>query len=211
MLAPGKVICVGLNYRDHAAEAKLEPPAAPLLFAKWPTALIGSGDAIVLPRESSQVDFEGELALRIGRRGRDIARDDALDFVDGYAPFNDVSARDIQLREMQWTRAKSFDTFAPCGTFVPAGAIPDPMSLAIRTTVNGESMQDGHTSEMIFSVAEIVAFASRDTVLEPGDLIATGTPAGIGMMREPAVFLTDGDEVVVSIDGVGELRNPVRA
>jgi 2-keto-4-pentenoate hydratase/2-oxohepta-3-ene-1,7-dioic acid hydratase in catechol pathway len=205
----GKVICVGLNYWDHAEEAKMRVPATPLLFAKWPTALCAEGDPILLPADSTQIDYEGELAVRIGRTCRNVGVTDALDYVDAYACFNDVSARDIQFAEDQWTRAKSFDSFGPCGSFVAAAEVGDPGDLEITTTLNGETVQHARTSEMIFSVPELVAFASRDTTLQSGDLIATGTPAGIGLRRNPPVFLTEGDEVSVSVGRVGTLTNPV--
>jgi 2-keto-4-pentenoate hydratase/2-oxohepta-3-ene-1,7-dioic acid hydratase in catechol pathway len=208
---PGKIICVGLNYRDHAAEANLDLPARPLLFAKWQTALIGPGDPIVLPPVAHQADFEAELGVVIGTRVRGVAVDDALDAVSGYICVNDVSARDVQMGDGQWTRAKSFDTFCPVGPrVVPAAEVAHPQALGIRCLVNGETMQDSSTAEMVFSVAEVIAFASEAITLEPGDLIATGTPAGVGMARTPPVFLTDGDVVTVEIDGVGTLTNPVR-
>jgi 2,4-diketo-3-deoxy-L-fuconate hydrolase len=208
---PGKIVCVGLNYRDHAAESNLALPSRPLLFAKWQTSLIGPGDAIVLPPVSDQVDYEAELGVVIGTRARGVSADDALGVVAGYTCVNDVSARDLQMSEGQWTRAKSFDTFCPVGpAIVPAAEIPDPQALGIRCLVNGEPMQDSTTAEMVFSVAEIIAFVSAGITLEPGDLIATGTPAGVGMARNPPVFLTDGDVVTVEIDRVGALTNPVR-
>jgi 2-keto-4-pentenoate hydratase/2-oxohepta-3-ene-1,7-dioic acid hydratase in catechol pathway len=209
---PGKIVCVGLNYRDHAAESNLPLPERPLLFAKWQTSLTGPGDPIVLPPVSNQVDYEAELGVVIGTRARGVSVDDALGVVAGYICVNDVSARDIQMSDGQWTRAKSFDTFCPVGpAIVPAAEIPDPQALAIRCLLNGELMQDSSTAEMVFSVAEIIAFVSEAITLEPGDLIATGTPAGVGMARNPQVFLADGDVVTVEIDGVGTLTNPVRA
>ncbi len=177
---PGKIVCVGLNYRDHAAEQGVAPPEHPILFAKWQTALVGPGEPIVLPPVAREVDYEAELGV-------------IMQFSDG-----------------QWTRAKSIDTFCPVGPrFVPREEIPDPQALWIRCTLNGEVMQDSSTAEMIFSVAEVIAFASRTMTLEPDDLIATGTPAGVGFTREPPVFLKDGDEVTVEIDGLGALTNPV--
>jgi 2-keto-4-pentenoate hydratase/2-oxohepta-3-ene-1,7-dioic acid hydratase in catechol pathway len=209
---PGKIICVGLNYRDHAAESNLDLPSRPLLFAKWQTSLTGPGDPIVLPDVTTQVDFEAELGVVIGTRARNVAAGDALGVVGGYICVNDVSARDVQMGDGQWTRGKSFDTFCPVGpAIVPADEIADPQALGIRCLVNGVTMQDSTTAEMVFSVAEIIAFVSEAITLEPGDLIATGTPAGVGMARTPAVFLADGDVVTVEIDGVGTLTNPVRA
>jgi len=208
---PGKIVCVGLNYRDHAAESNAPVPERPLLFAKWATALIGPGAEIVLPPVSDEVDYEAELGVVIGERARGVSVDVALDHVAGYLCVNDVSARDVQMGDGQWTRGKSFDTFCPIGPrLVPADGI-DPQALGIRCVVNGEALQDSTTAEMIFSVAEVIAFASEAITLEPGDLIATGTPAGVGFARNPPIFLRDGDEVTVEIDGVGSLTNPVRA
>jgi 2-keto-4-pentenoate hydratase/2-oxohepta-3-ene-1,7-dioic acid hydratase in catechol pathway len=208
----GKIVCVGMNYRDHAEEAGLEVPERPVLFAKWPNALIGPGDPIVVPGFTSQVDYEAELGVVIGRRARDLDAADALDAVAGYVCVNDVSARELQFQDGQWTRGKSLDTFCPVGPrLVPAAEVADPQALGIRCRVNGELLQDSNTAHMVFSVAELVAFASRGITLEPGDLIATGTPAGVGFTRNPPVFLRPGDDVTVEIDGVGVLRNPVRA
>jgi 2,4-didehydro-3-deoxy-L-rhamnonate hydrolase len=207
---PGKIIAVGLNYRDHAEEQGADIPERPLLFAKWPSALIGDGEPIRLPGLSRQVDYEAELGVVIGRRARSVAPERALDLVAGYLCVNDVSARDLQFSDGQWTRAKSLDTFCPVGPrLVPAGAVSDPQALAIRCLLNGEVMQDSSTAEMVFSVAELISFASEGMTLEPGDLIATGTPAGVGVARRPPIFLQPGDEVVVEIGGVGRLTNPV--
>jgi len=207
---PGKIICVGLNYRDHAEETGAELPKAPLLFAKWANTLIGHGDPIVLPRESQEVDYEAELGVVIGTRGRHISESDALDHVRGYICVNDVSARDLQFADGQWTRGKSPDTFCPVGPrLVPREEIADPQALAIRCILNGETMQDSSTANMIFSVAEIISYVSRTVTLEPGDLIATGTPAGVGVFRDPKVLLKDGDEVTVEVEGLGALTNPV--
>ena len=209
---PGKIICVGMNYRDHAAEAGMEVPEQPVLFAKWPNGLIGPGEAIVLPPDPSQVDYEAELGVIIGLRARGLRTEDALDAVAGYVCVNDVSARDLQFADGQWTRGKSLDTFCPVGPrLVPAAEVPDPQRLGIRCRVNGELLQDSSTAQMVFSVAEIVAFVSTWLTLEPGDLIATGTPAGVGFTREPPVYLRPGDEVTVEIDGLGALVNPVVA
>jgi 2-keto-4-pentenoate hydratase/2-oxohepta-3-ene-1,7-dioic acid hydratase in catechol pathway len=208
----GKIICAGMNYRDHAEETGLDVPERPVLFAKWSNALIGPGDPIVLPSLTAQVDYEAELGVVIGRRSRDLEVEDALDAVGGYVCVNDVSARDLQFADGQWTRAKSLDTFCQVGPRIVAAAdVPDPQALRIRCLVNGEALQDSSTSNMVFSVAELVAYASRGMTLEPGDLIATGTPAGVGFTRKPPIFLRPGDEVTVEIEGVGELTNPVRA
>ena len=208
---PPKIICVGLNYRDHAEETGAELPKAPLLFAKWGNTLIGHGDPILLPRESEEVDYEAELGVVIGSGGRHIAESQALDHVRGYICVNDVSARDLQFADGQWTRGKSPDTFCPVGPrLVPREEIDDPQALAIRCILNGETMQDSSTANMIFSVAEIIAYVSRTITLEPGDLIATGTPAGVGVFRDPKVLLKDGDEVTVEVEGLGALTNPVK-
>jgi 2-keto-4-pentenoate hydratase/2-oxohepta-3-ene-1,7-dioic acid hydratase in catechol pathway len=209
---PQKIVCIGLNYRDHAEEQGTELPAAPLLFAKWPNTLIGPGEPIVIPPITKQVDYEAELGVVIGERVRGASAENALEAVAGFLCLNDVSARDLQFSDGQWVRGKSLDTFCPVGPeFVPAADVPDPQALAIRAVVNGEVLQDSHTSNMIFSVAEIVAHVSRAITLEPGDLIATGTPAGVGAFRDPPVWLEPGDEVTIEIDQLGALTNPVRA
>ena len=209
---PQKIVCIGLNYRDHAEEQGTELPAAPLLFAKWPNTLIGPGEPIVIPPITKQVDYEAELGVVMGERVRRASVENALEAVAGFLCLNDVSARDLQFSDGQWVRGKSLDTFCPVGPeLVPAADVPDPQALAIRAVVNGEVLQDSHTSNMIFTVAEIVAHVSRAITLEPGDLIATGTPAGVGAFREPPVWLEPGDEVTIEIEGVGALTNPVRA
>jgi 2-keto-4-pentenoate hydratase/2-oxohepta-3-ene-1,7-dioic acid hydratase in catechol pathway len=207
---PGKIICVGLNYRDHAAEGGNPLPERPLLFAKWGNVLIGPGDTIVLPAWIDRVDYEGELGVVIGERVKDVSAENALEAVRGYVCFNDVSARALQHGDGQWSRGKSVDTFGPVGELTPAAEVPDPQRLAIRTILNGETMQDSNTSEMVFPVAEIIAFVTRTLTLEPGDLIATGTPSGVGYARTPPVFLEDGDVVTVEIEGLAPLSNPVR-
>jgi 2,4-didehydro-3-deoxy-L-rhamnonate hydrolase len=209
---PGKIVAAGLNYRDHAAEAGLEVPERPILFAVWPSSVIGHGEAIVLPSVSTEIDYEAELGVVIGERARDVPVERALGVVAGYTCYNDVSARDVQFADGQWTRAKSFDTFSPLGPLVvPASEIPDPQALRIRCILNGETLQDSSTSEMVFSVAELVSYVSHGITLEPGDLLVTGTPAGVGFTRTPPVFLHAGDEVTVEIEGIGALTNPVRA
>jgi 2-keto-4-pentenoate hydratase/2-oxohepta-3-ene-1,7-dioic acid hydratase in catechol pathway len=207
---PGKIVCVGLNYHDHAEEGGQDLPKAPLLFAKWPNTLIGDGEPIVLPQESSQVDYEAELGVVIATTAKHVSERGALDVVGGYICVNDVTARDLQFGDGQWTRGKSPDTFCPVGPrLVPREEIDDPQALSIRCIVNGETLQDSSTSQMIFSVAEIIAYVTRVITLEPGDLIATGTPAGVGVFRDPKVLLQDGDEVSVEIEGLGTLTNPV--
>jgi 2-keto-4-pentenoate hydratase/2-oxohepta-3-ene-1,7-dioic acid hydratase in catechol pathway len=208
---PGKIICVGLNYRDHAAEAGLDVPHRPVLFAKWSTALIGPNMPIVVPPISREIDYEAELGIVIGRRVRAVSADEALSAVAGFVCVNDVTARDLQFTDGQWTRAKSLDTFCPVGpALVPADDVPDPQHLRIRCLLNGDVVQDSSTDNMIFSCSELIAFVSEAIELEPGDLIATGTPAGVGFTRRPPVYLSAGDEVTVEIEGVGALTNPVR-
>jgi len=208
---PQKIVCVGLNYRDHAEEQGVALPERPLLFAKWPNTLIGNGDAIRIPSISQNVDYEAELGVVIGRRAHGVAVDDALSFVEGYVVANDVSGRDLQFSDGQWVRGKSLDTFLPVGDLVPVADVPDPQALPIRAILNGEVLQDSSTSNMIFGVAEIVSFVSQAITLEPGDLIITGTPAGVGAFRDPKVWLTPGDEITIEIDGVGSITNPVTA
>jgi 2-keto-4-pentenoate hydratase/2-oxohepta-3-ene-1,7-dioic acid hydratase in catechol pathway len=208
---PQKIVCVGLNYRDHAEEQGVALPERPLLFAKWPNTLIGDGDPIRIPPISKQVDYEAELGVVIGRRAQRVSADDALAFVEGYVVANDVSGRDLQFADGQWVRGKSLDTFLPVGDLVPAADVPDPQALPIRAVLNGEVLQDSNTSNMVFGVAEIVAFVSQAITLEPGDLIITGTPAGVGAFRDPPVWLQPGDEIAIEIDGLGRISNPVVA
>jgi 5-carboxymethyl-2-hydroxymuconate isomerase len=209
---PGKIICIGLNYRDHAEEQGVELPTAPLLFAKWPNALIGPGDPIVIPPIVTKTDYEAELGVVIGSRVRDVSLENALEAVAGYICVNDVSARDLQFADGQWTRGKSPDTFCPVGpNVVPRDEIQDPQSLAIRAILNGETMQESTTANMVFGVAELIAYITRTITLEPGDLIATGTPAGVGAFRNPRVWMNPGDEITIEIEGVGALTNPVAA
>ena len=208
---PQKIVCVGLNYRDHAEEQGVELPERPLLFAKWPNTLIAAGEAIHIPSISKNVDYEAELGVVIGRRASQVSVDDALDVVRGYVVANDVSGRDLQFSDGQWVRGKSLDTFLPVGELVPASEVPDPQSLPIRAILNGQTMQDSNTSNQIFGVAEVIAFVSQAITLEPGDLIITGTPAGVGAFRTPPVWLQPGDEITIEIDGLGRLANPVVA
>jgi 2-keto-4-pentenoate hydratase/2-oxohepta-3-ene-1,7-dioic acid hydratase in catechol pathway len=207
----GKIVCVGLNYRDHAEEQGAELPERPLLFAKFPTALIGSGEPIVIPALVTEPDYEAELAVLIGQTVKGASKENALEAVRGYLCANDVTARDLQYGDRQWTRGKSIDTFCPIGPqLVPAAEVPDPHALRIRATVSGEVLQDSTTANLIFGVDELIAFASQAITLQPGDLILTGTPAGVGYFREPKRLLQDGDVVTVEIEGLGELTNPVR-
>ena len=209
---PHKIICLGLNYRDHAAESGSPIPKEPILFSKYTTALVGPGDNIVLPPVSKEVDYEAELVIVVGKRGRNISPAAAPGYVAGYTVGNDVSARDWQLRKdgKQWMVGKTFDTFAPTGPFlVTADEAIDPHALPIRLRLNGQIMQDSNTSQMIFGVGAILAYLSQVLTLEPGDLIFTGTPPGVGFARKPPVFLKGGDLVEVEIEGIGILRNPV--
>jgi len=205
-----KILCTGLNYLSHIRETGREPPAEPLLFGKFPNTLIGSGEAIVLPPEATHVDAEAELAVEIGRTGRRITEDDALDFVAGYRCANDVSARNLQYGDKQWTRGKGFDTFCPIGDgLVPVAELGDGSGLRVVQRLNGELFQDGNTAELVFGVRRLVAYASSFCTLEPGDLILTGTPSGVGHVRTPPVSMRAGDIVEVEIDAIGVLRNPV--
>jgi len=210
VLFPRKIICIGLNYRDHAAETGQAIPEYPTVFSKYANAVIGPGEPIVLPRVSQRVDYEGELGVVIGRRGRYIPENQALDYVAGYLPCNDVSARDFQKRTSQWTIGKTFDTFAPMGpALVTKDEIPDPHRLDIQVYVSGELMQSSNTRNLIFSVPYLVAYLSQVMTLEPGDVILTGTPGGVGDARTPPRYLQPGDEVRIEIAQLGVLRNPV--
>jgi 2-keto-4-pentenoate hydratase/2-oxohepta-3-ene-1,7-dioic acid hydratase in catechol pathway len=209
---PPKLICIGLNYRDHAAEARQEIPTIPTVFSKFSNTVIGPGDAIVLPKISRKTDYEAEFAFVIGIGGRHIAAADWQRHVFGYTAFNDVSARDVQSATSQWMIGKSFDTFAPMGPcLVTADEVPDPHALDISLRIGGEVLQHSNTRELIFKIPELVAHLSSVTTLEPGDVVATGTPGGVGFARKPPRYLQPGDEVIVSIEGIGELRNPVVA
>ena len=208
---PQKIVCIGLNYRDHAEEQGVDLPERPLLFAKWPNTLIGSGEPIRIPQISQKVDYEAELGVVIGERASRVDAGAAIRHVRGYVVANDVSARDLQFSDGQWVRGKSLDTFLPVGELVPATEVPDPQALGIRAILNGETMQDSNTSNQVFGVAEVISFVSQAITLEPGDLIVTGTPAGVGAFRSPPVWLRPGDEITIEIDGVGSITNPVVA
>ena len=210
-VASRKIIAVGLNYKDHAIEAGLKIPAAPLCFAKFTSSLSGPFNSIQLPAEDSQVDFEGELGIIIGRKSQRVRESDAMAHVAGYVVFNDVSARKWQFDDGQWTRGKSCDTFAPNGPFlVTTDEIPDPGTLRITTRLNGDIMQDSNTNQLIFNIPKLVSYFSHSFTLDPGDLIATGTPAGVGFSRKPPVFLNHGDVVEVEIERIGRLSNRVQ-
>ena len=205
---PPKILCMGLNYRDHAAEAKLEIPKYPVLFAKYNNTVIASGENIVLPRVSRKPDYEAELGFVIGKGGRHIAVENWRDHVFGYLNCNDVSARDYQMSVSQWTMGKNFDTFCPMGPWiVSTDEIQDPHDLDISLTLNGERMQHSNTRELIFKIPETIAYLSSVMTLEPGDVVLTGTPSGVGFGRTPPRWLLPGDEVVVHVQGLGELRN----
>ena len=209
---PHKIICVGLNYKDHAAESGSPIPKDPVLFSKYSTALIGHGQAIVLPKVSQEVDYEAEFVIVIGKKGRHITKKNALDHVAGYSVGHDVSARDWQLKKdgKQWMVGKTFDTFAPVGPYlVTRDEVPDPHALRICLRLNGQTMQDSNTKQMIFGVEDLLAYISQVVTLEPGDLIYTGTPPGVGVARKPPVYMKDGDVAEVEIEGLGILRNPV--
>ncbi len=211
---PGKVICVGLNYADHARESGVAPPEEPVLFNKFPTALVAHGEPLVLPRVSREVDYEAELVVVIGRGGRHIARERAFEHVAGYCPGHDVSARDWQLHKpgKQWLLGKTFDTFAPCGpALVTRDEVPRPGKLRIQFRLNGRTLQDSNTDQLIFPIDELVAYISQVCTLAPGDLIFTGTPPGVGFARKPPIFLQAGDVAEVEIEGLGVLTNPVVA
>jgi 2-keto-4-pentenoate hydratase/2-oxohepta-3-ene-1,7-dioic acid hydratase in catechol pathway len=209
---PGKLICIGLNYRDHAKESNMPLPEKPVVFSKFSSAVIAPGEPVVIPRTSEKVDYEAELAVVVGRRGKNVSADRAYDYVLGYTAFNDVTARDFQFADGQWQRGKSCDTFAPMGqAIVTTDAITDPHKLSIQLTLNGEIMQDSNTDQLIFGVPRLIEFISQSITLEPGDVIATGTPSGVGFARKPPVFLKPGDEMQVLIEGIGGLGNPVVA
>jgi acylpyruvate hydrolase len=210
IIDPQKIVCLGLNYRDHAEETGQDIPEAPMWFAKFANSLIGGGQDIVLPGAHAEyVDYEAELALVVGRRAKNVSAEDALQYIAGAMPFNDVSARDLQMQNPLWTSGKAIDTFAPCGpALVTLDEIDDLRALRLRTRVNGEMLQEGTTANLIFGPAEVVAWLSRTMTLLPGDIIATGTPAGVGVAQ--GRFLKDGDTVEVEVDGLGTLVNRVR-
>jgi len=212
-IRPGKTLCSGINYASHADEnpaAKM--PEEPFFFSKLPSAVIGPGAPIVIPREQTLTDYEVELAMVIGRGGRRIREEDALDHVFGWTILNDVSARDVQFKDMQITLGKNPDTFSPIGPeIVTADELGDWSTLRVASTLNGQVMQDAPTSEMLFSPARLIAFLTELITLEPGDVVTTGSPAGVGCFRDPPVYLKPGDEITVSVDGIGNLVNPVEA
>jgi 2-keto-4-pentenoate hydratase/2-oxohepta-3-ene-1,7-dioic acid hydratase in catechol pathway len=209
---PGKLICIGLNYRDHAAESNMAIPKQPVVFSKFTSAVIAPGEPVVLPATSEQVDYEAELAVVIGRRAKHVSAARALDYVLGYTCFNDVSARDFQFADGQWQRGKSCDTFAPMGpAIVTTDEVADPHNLSIKLILNGQTMQDSNTDQFIFDIPALIEFLSQTITLEPGDVIATGTPSGVGFARKPPVYLKPGDDMAVVIEKIGTLGTPVIA
>ena len=209
---PGKILCIGLNYRDHAAESNQPIPQFPTVFAKYSNTVIGPGEAIVLPKVTDKIDYEAEFAFVIGRTARHVSAADALNYVAGYLPFNDISARDYQMRTSQWTVGKTFDTFGPMGpALVTADEIADPHDLDIQLSIDGEVLQSSNTRNLIFSVNELIADLTSFMTLEPGDLISTGTPSGVGSARTPKRWLRAGEIVRLEIAGLGVLENPVVA
>jgi len=206
---PPKLICIGLNYRDHAIESKMEIPKVPTVFNKFATSIIGPGDTVVLPKDSTKPDYEAEFAVVIGKGGRYIAEDKWNEHIFGYTIINDVSARDYQMATTQWLMGKTFDTFAPMGpAIVTADEITDPHALDIRMTINGEVLQNSNTRELIFNIPALLKYVSSVCTLEAGDIISTGTPAGVGLGFNPPRWLKAGDEMVVYVQGIGELKNP---
>lgn len=207
---PGKIICIGLNYRDHAAESNAPIPPHPIVFAKYANTVLAPGEPIVLPKNSQQVDYEAEFGVVIGKRARHVNEANALNYVGGYLPFHDVSARDYQMRTSQWSMGKTFDTFAPYGpALTTADEITDPQTLDIQLSINGEVLQKSNTSNLIFTVQQLIADLSSVMTLEPGDIIATGTPGGVGAARKPPRWLRPGDVVRIEIEKLGALENPV--
>ncbi|MFE4428048.1 fumarylacetoacetate hydrolase family protein [Peribacillus butanolivorans] len=212
IVQPEKIICVGLNYIDHCKETGMEPPTSPVIFSKYANAIVGHNDVIEIPINSKEVDFEAELAIVIGKKAKNVSEEEANDYVFGYTIMNDISARDLQFQDGQWSRGKTADTFAPIGPVVVThDEVGDPHELAISLELNGEMMQDSNTSNLIFTVPQIISFLSQSMTLKPGDLIATGTPPGVGMGRNPKVWLKNGDRMNVSIERIGTLSNHVKA
>ncbi|MGD0125636.1 MAG: fumarylacetoacetate hydrolase family protein [Terriglobia bacterium] len=210
LLRPGKIVCVGLNYESHRAEQGIQTPARPILFLKSNNTICGLGDPIVLPPNSQQVDFEAEFAVVIGKRGKAIPEEKVFEHIAGYTILNDVSARDLQIGDKQWFRGKSCDTFAPLGPWiVTKDEIPDPHALGISLTLNGKTMQDSNTSDLIFTIPFLVSYLSQSLTWEPGDLLSTGTPGGVGHHRKPPVHLHPGDSVSITVEKIGTLTNPV--
>lgn len=207
---PGKLICIGLNYRDHAIESKMPIPERPIVFSKFTTCIVGDNQPVILPPGSEKADYEAELAVIIGRKAKNVSAENAFDYVFGYTNLNDVSERGFQFADGQWQRGKSCDTFAPMGKFIATkDEIPNPHNLSIQFRLNGETLQSSNTNQLIFDIPALIEFLSQSITLEPGDVIATGTPPGVGFARNPPVFLKAGDVMEVEIEGLGILRNEV--
>jgi len=209
---PGKIVAIGLNYIDHASESKMELPKHPLVFTKFNSSITGPFDPIIIPSSlTEKVDFEAELAVVIGKEAKNVSKESALDYIFGYTIINDVSARDIQFADGQWVRGKSLDTFCPMGPYiVTADEISDPQNLALTCTVNNNLLQNASTKDMIFSVADLISILSKSFTYEPGDIISTGTPSGVGFIRKPPVYLQNGDVMVTEIQQIGKLINKVK-
>lgn len=210
LLRPGKIICVGLNYQSHLGEQNKKPPERPIFFLKSDNTICGPGDPIVLPPNSDKVDFEAEFAVVIGKRGKGIPEEKVHEHIAGYTILNDVSARDLQVGDGQWFRGKSCDTFAPTGPCITTvEEIPEPPSLRISLELSGQTMQDANTRDLIFKIPFLISYLSQSLTLEPGDLVSTGTPGGVGHHRKPSIYLKPGDTVSVTVEGIGTLTNPV--
>lgn len=210
--SPEKIICVGLNYIDHCRETGMEPPASPVIFSKYANAIVGHNDAVNIPINANEVDFEAELAVVIGKEAKHVSEEEANEYVFGYTIMNDISARDLQFKDGQWSRGKTADTFAPTGPVIATKEeVGNPHKLSISLELNGKIMQDSNTSNLIFSIPQIISFLSQSMTLKPGDLIATGTPPGVGMGRDPKVWLKDGDEMSIAIEKIGTLSNYVKS
>ena len=208
---PSKIICVGLNYKDHAAEQGVPLPEHPLLFSKATSAVVGPYDDVILPEESKEVDYEVEYAIVIGRKATAVSESDAFDYIAGYTATNDVSGRDIQFRQGQWHQGKSYDTFLPMGpVLVTKDEIADPGKLHVECILNGQKLQDSSTDHLIFDTPTLVSRISAIMTLFPGDVISTGTPAGVGVFRDPKILLTSGDIMETTVEGIGTLRNAVK-
>lgn len=211
-MKPPKIVCIGLNYIDHAKEQNVNPPEEPLIFSKFPTAVIGPNESIVKPKATEKLDYEAELAVVIGRKGKNIPEEESYNYIAGYTIMNDVSARDFQFKDKQWTRGKSFDSFAPLGPWIiTKDEIPAPNELNIKLWLNGKLMQDSNTRNMIFKVPKLISFISQVCTLEPGDIIATGTPSGVGVFRNPPISLKASDTIRIEIESIGVLENKVIA
>ena len=209
---PNKVIAVGLNYRDHAKEANVPVPTTPVLFTKWTTSLIGDGESIIIPKGVTQTDWEAELAVVIGKRASRVSEGEAMDYVSGYTCMNDVTDREAQSKDGQWVRSKSYDTFGPIGPRIVSPAeIGDPHNLKIEARLNGKTMQSSNTSNLVFNVPFLIAYISARVTLEPGDVITTGTPHGVGTFYNPSIFMKDGDVIEIEIEKIGILKNTVKA